>query len=316
MLYFLSGNDPFRLFERKRLIEQEFFQRFPEGEKFVFDGEESWDESTRSLLSEALSSGGLFATPHFVCTRGLETLDERSGEWLVECLKTKGEMVTGVLIYRLAPRKKLPAWWQALAQHGQGETFEALTTTDRQRLIETTVSRMGATIESAAARYVGEAFPKDAGRLVQEVSRLSLMAPGAQITLEIAKREIALPREQAVFSALDSLIRGDRARAVALFRHEETEPDAPFALLGLCTWQVRRLITVKELFEQEKMATAAIAKELKTSAYPIQKTLPLLPKLSFARLRQALILLAEFDQRIKTGRLRPGVALDLFVWKF
>lgn len=316
MMYLLSGTDRYRLAQRRQALEAEFWSAHPEGERFTFDFEEAWDERAQTLLSSALASGGLFATPHLVLIRGMETLDERGGERLAAALLDTDESVTAVLVYVLPPRKKLPAWWQSLAKQGAHEALTVLASGESEALIEAVARAVGARIDAAAKRYLAQAFPADLGRLERETERLALSAPDGAITLELARSGVMLPREENVFAALDALIRGDRPRAIALFRQEETEPEAPFALLGLCAWQVRRLIAIKELAEREKLPAAAIAKELKTSPYPIQKTLPLLPKLSFERLRQAFALLADLDRSIKTGRIRPGVALDLFVWKF
>lgn len=316
MLYLLSGTDRFSLFERKRRLEDQFFHTSPAGEKFAFDVEEAWGTTEQASLSAALASGGLFATPHLIVIRGVENLNEQTAEWLRQMLSTRHTDALVIVIYWLAPRKKLPSWWQALARQGIAENFTGPNTSFYQELIDATLIDFGVTLEQRAKNFLLEVLAHDVGRLVQEVKRLALASASSVITLDKVKTSVVFPREHNVFAALDSLTRGDRARAITLFRQEETDVDAPFALLGLCAWQVRRLISVKELAEQEQMNAAVIAKELKTSPYSIQKVLPLLPRLSSVRLRQALIFLADIDQAIKTGRMRPGVALDLFVWKF
>lgn len=315
MQYFLSGTDRFRIFEYKDRIERDFFQQFSDGEKFVFDVEEQWDEASKGLFLGAVQSGGLFATPHLVVLRGGEYVDDREGKWITDALQGKSSSVTVILMYCLPPRKKLPGWWQALEQQGKTFSFTANTPADARKTLETILEEFGVTIEPAAVQFLLNAFPQASGQLFQEAKRLALESDGV-ITLAHVTRSIIVTREQNVFAALESLTRGDCATATALFRKEETEPDAPFALLGLCAWQVRRLIAIKELAEQERMTPQMIAKELKTSPYPIQKTLPLLGRLSMDRLKRSLTLLADFDRSTKTGRMRPGVALDLFVWKF
>ena len=315
MQYFLSGTDRFHIFEYKDRIEQDFSRQFPRGERFVFDVEERWDEVTKELFLSAVQSDGLFATPHLVVLRGGEYLDDRGGEWIASVLKSSPDSVTAILVYCLPPRKKLPKWWQVLEQQGKVLSFVADTSGDTKKTLDTILEEFSVTIEPAAAQLLLDAFPQASGRLSQEVKRLALESDGV-ITLAHAVQSVTVTREQNVFAALESLARGDCAMATALFRKEETEPDAPFALLGLCAWQVRRLIAIKELSEQEHMTPQMIAKELKTSPYPIQKTLPLLRRLSMDRLKRALTLLADFDRSTKTGRMRPGVALDLFVWKF
>lgn len=319
MIFLLAGTDHFHLQERVRAIEQDFFARTPEGKKLVFDREEAWGEAERALLASSLSPG-LFATPYCITLRGAESFTDGEGERLIEIIAHHDPAMTIMVTVRLSAKKKLPKWLGILGkQSGTGvEEFYGMKGGEEKLYFEDCLRRFDPelSIEPRAKQFLLEKYTENPGRLAQEIKRLALESSTKVITLTQVTASIVPSMESATFAALDALIQGNRARAITLFRQEEETPDAPFALLGLCAWQVRRLIAIKELTEKEKMSVAAIAKELKTSAYPIQKTTPLLPRLSFDRLRRALILLADFDQAIKTGRMRPGIALDLFVWKF
>lgn len=318
MLYLFSGTDTFRMLSQAKALEHNFFRSHSDGERLVLDLEEKWDEEVRSRLVSTLSPG-LFATPHFVLIRGGEVLEEKSGAALADILKGRDSSVSIVFTYALGGKKKLPKWWVALAQEQGSEekTFAPFSPAECGQYIEAILKNFdpALTIEPSAKTFLVEALVHDTGRLTQELERLALLAEDGKITRRAVEEHIFSNREAVTFQALDALVRGDRARAIALFRREEKEPDAPFALLGLCAWQVRRLIAIKELAEEGRSA-ADIARELKTSPYPIQKTLPLAGRFSVERLKHALTLLADFDQALKTGRIQPGVALDLFIWKF
>ncbi len=317
MLYLFSGTDHYRIQERVHSLEQDFLTHTKDGKKLVFDIEEAWGEGERSLLVSALSPG-LFATPYYIVLRGIEGLEEKSGAWLTEALRTHDASMTVVLVAKQAGRKKLPQWLSELKQilpNLQTETFASMAPLERAQALETKLQSLGVAMEPRAKALLLQAFPENTGRLLQEATRLALSAESSKITVAQVEGSVTPSLESVTFAALDALVQGNKARAIALFRQEETEPDAPFALLGLCSWQVRRLIAIKELSEAGKNA-GDIARELKTSPYPIQKTLPLVARFSFERLRRALGLLADLDQALKTGRMQPGIALDLFVWKF
>lgn len=319
MIFLLAGTDYFRLQERVQALEQAFLNSSPQAKKLAFDCEEAWGESERALLTSSLSMG-LFATPYCIVVRGAEVFEEKEGIAFSRMITAHDPSMTIVVTARFTGKQKLPKWWTALGkQNGvTQEMFSEMNAGEQKQYLDDFLKRFDSqlSIEPRAKQFLLSSFAHDSGRLIQEVKRLALETTEKNITLAQALAGRGPSMESATFAALDALIQGNRARAIALFRQEEREADAPFALLGLCAWQVRRLIAIKELTEQEKMSIPAIAKELKTSSYPIQKTLPLLPRLSFDRLRRALMLLADFDQALKTGRMRPGVALDLFVWKF
>ncbi len=303
---------------RAKALEQDFFLSHTGSERRTIDVEEQWDEETRAELTRTLSPG-LFATPYVILIRGVETLDEKNGSMLESILKTRDNSMLVVLIYSLGGKKKLPKWWVSLGKDKEvkEEAFTQILGMECQQYIDSVLKNFGieSTIEPRAKAFLAESLAHDTGRLTQELQRLTLLATGQPITLKLVEEGVSQAQEAVTFQALDALVRGDRTRAIALFRREETEPDAPFALLGLCAWQVRRLIAIKELFEEGKDA-GMIARELKTSLYPIQKTLPMVTRFSFSRLRRALTLLTDFDLALKTGRIQPGVALDLFIWKF
>lgn len=318
MLYLFSGADTFRILGQTKMLEQDFFRSHPQGERLTLDLEEKWDDEVRSNLVSVLSPG-LFATPYFILIRSAEVLDEKNGTLLQSLLQGRDDLAVIVLTFTTSGKKKLPKWWTSFA-HDKGvkeEVFTQLSPLESQRYIDTLLKNSddAFAIEPRAKTFIAEALLHDTGRLTQELEKLMLLAPEKIITLTAVEESVFSNPEVATFQALDALVRGDRARAIALFRREEKEPDAPFALLGLCAWQVRRLIAIKELAEEGRTA-ADIARELKTSPYPIQKTLPLATRFSGERLRHALTLLADFDLALKTGRIQPGVALDLFVWKF
>ncbi len=60
----------------------------------------------------------------------------------------------------------------------------------------------------------------------------------------------------------------------------------------------------------------AIAAAIGAKPFSVKKLMPLIPKLSLERLKRSLAYLSDLDREMKTGQIRPGVALDLFVWKF
>jgi hypothetical protein len=167
----------------------------------------------------------------------------------------------------LGTKKKISKWWAALAKQSgvKEEVFTPITPREQEYYIDTVLKNFDAAVElePRAKSFLAKAFAEDTGRLTQELKRLALTVTNHRITLAQVEASVAPTREAVTFQALDSLVQGNKARAIALFRQEETEPDAPFALLGLCAWQVRRLIAIKELAETGK-DIGSIARELKT----------------------------------------------------
>ena len=125
--------------------------------------------------------------------------------------------------------------------------------------------------------------------------------------------------ETTIFQALDAMSRGERQRAFLLFTEEqagESKQESVYGLLSMCAWQLRRLIQIREAFDQGIRDAAGIARETKLPPFAVQNALRSLGGLPLSRLTSGLILLADMDAAMKIGELDPGVALDTFVWKF
>lgn len=92
--------------------------------------------------------------------------------------------------------------------------------------------------------------------------------------------------------------------------------DQAYQILSMCAWQVRRLLLIREAFDQGVRNPRDIASRTKLPPFTVQKALPTIQHFSLARMKKGLGLLSEIDTALKQGKANPLVSLDLFVWKF
>ncbi len=319
MLRFLTGTDHYRLRLRERSLAVDFHRAYPDAEERTFDGRDATD-GLLSSLQESLS-GGLFSSPRVILFRHIELLDERTAEAVAGQLdQSLPEDILLIASAEPSGRAKkgnpLQAW---LMKKATVETVDVLTgrslsqsIMDILQSIDPEVKIEPRAVESLALRTGGVT-----GHIYHDLLKLVLTTNRKTITDADVKNVIKEPAGESVsFVLLDAIVRGNRERAVSLLRQEETNDAAVFKLLGLFAWQVRQALMVRDEYERGMTSPDSIAAAIGAKPFSVKKLMPLIPALSLERLKRSLAYLSDLDREMKTGQIRPGVALDLFVWKF
>ncbi|MFZ1654493.1 MAG: DNA polymerase III subunit delta [Candidatus Moraniibacteriota bacterium] len=319
MISFLTGTDHFRLRLREQALAADFCFAHAGAEQQVFDGRDT-NERLIPDLRETLS-GGLFATPRVVLIRHIELFDEKLCAAIIKLFSgiLSGDgliVVSAEPVGRAKKGNELQVWLakQAVVEEVNILSGRALTQSisDILQGIDPQATIEPRAVESLALRTGGVT-----GYIYHDLLKLVLAAEGKAITETDVKNLVEEPAGESVsFVLLEQIVRGQRERAVSLLRREETNDDAVFKLLGLFAWQVRQALMVRDEYERGVSSPDAIAATIGAKPFSVRKLMPLINQLPLDRLKRALAYLADLDQGIKTGQIRPGVALDLFVWKF
>jgi DNA polymerase-3 subunit delta len=319
MFIFLSGTDHFRLRLREHALVEDFRQKYPESERRVFDGRDTTEQLISALQEELL--GNLFTTSRVILIRHAELFDER----LCEAVRVQLDqalpddvlvLISAESIGRAKKGNALQTW---LSQQASAENVDILSGRALSQSIVEILHGIDSEmrIEPRAIEVLAFRTGGMTGYIYHDLLKLILATDKQVITGDDVKNLIEEPAGESVaFVLLDAIVRGNRERAVSLLRQEERDDDAVFKLLGLFAWQVRQALMVRDEYEQGVSSPDVIAAAIGAKPFSVRKLLPLIGQLSLVRLKRALVMLAEADRGMKTGQIRPGVALDLFVWKF
>lgn len=319
MLRFLTGTDHYRLRLRERALASDFSLTHPNAEAYVFDGRDTTD-GLLSYLRENLS-GGLFSSPRIILIRHIELFDERVSEAIIERLsQSLPEDILIIASAELAGRAKkgnpLQVW---LMKRATVETVDILSGRALSQSIKEILRGIDpeASIEPRAVESLAIRTGGVTGHIYHNLLKLVLAANGKIITDADVRNMTEEPASESVsFMLLDAIVRGDRERAISLLRREEANEDAVFKLLGLFAWQVRQAIMVRDEYDRGMTSPDGIATAIGAKPFSVKKLMPLIPRLLPERLKRSLAYLSDLDRGMKTGQIRSGVALDLFVWKF
>lgn len=324
MILFLHGEDQFLLSRRRRDLQKAFAEKYPEADIFTFDFE---DQGTPEHVRRALDAceGGLFASRKMVIILHPFELGEGPEKMLVQFMKSQKETQNDTTLLFVHPgkiKKTHPVTSLLLKQADKEENFPKQSEKDLGPITKT-IERELARIDAAssfsreALRMFVSAVGGDTARVVSELEKLvAYKGERKEITIEDIALFIEGAPENVLFEALDALGRSDRKRALMLFRQEVSNTESAFPILAMCAWQTRRLLVVREAYDQGMRRAQDIASKTKLPPFAVQKMLGIISGFPLSRLKKGLEMLSSFDTKLKTGGMDPLVALDLFVSKF
>ncbi|MBK8465662.1 MAG: DNA polymerase III subunit delta [Chloracidobacterium sp.] len=169
------------------------------------------------------------------------------------------------------------------------------------KLAREKITEAGAEIDDAALRYLIGLVGQDVRRLTNEINKLATaVLPGKTITLELIESLVPNSRELSNFDLTDHLVAGRRTQALAVLKKILDDGGEPLALLGLISYNYRRLLIVKEMMSRgaDRREVANAAKLRYNDQEPF---LTAARRAEMGSLTRAIKLLAKTDLAIKTS---------------
>jgi len=118
--------------------------------------------------------------------------------------------------------------------------------------------------------------------------------------------------EADIFKTIDALAQRNKKQALYLIRKHLEKGDPPLYILSMINFQFRNLLVVKDLIERQK-PYYAILKITKLHPFVVRKSYEQAGKFTLPELKKIYQKIFQADLSIKTGRMEPETALDLFL---
>ena len=181
---------------------------------------------------------------------------------------------------------------------------------DRQltELARNKIKDLGAEIDEATLRQLVALVGQDVQRLTNEVNKLAAAAmPGKTITSELVEALVPNSRELTNFELTDHLVAGRPAQALATLKKILDDGAEPLALMGLISYNYRRLLMAKDLMSRgaDRREVANVVKLRYNDQEPF---LAAARRADMQSLTHAIKRLADADLAIKTSTGGSGPA--------
>lgn len=322
MIQWLAGENEYFVRHRERELRDEFSSSRSGVQILILDFDLSGEEEKNwGLLREAWQTG-LFGEEKMIVIRNV-LRDDIFSEKISKELASRKEILTDTAITvlfseagKLKKKNDLAGWLSKNAELiplREGLSPQEL---ERHALRIFTERNTQVILSAAALRVLILECGSDMYRLESEIAKLAFLKSAGTISENDVRDHVSFAPGGTVFEALDLIVSGRREGAIQLFARELGKGEDAFRILGSCAWQMRILVQVRDLYDQGSRQSQMIADRTGIKEYSVRKCLSAIASLPMDRLKKSFEFLAESDTRIKTGGLRPDLAVYLFVAKF
>jgi len=153
----------------------------------------------------------------------------------------------------------------------------------------------------------------DSWQLSNEIKKLVSYRKDKEIQLEDIEFLIRSTKiETDIFNTIDAIAFAQKKKALELLKKHLQKGDSPLYLLSMINYQFRNLLIIKELIEK-KHSYYSILKKLQLNPFVVKKSYQQAQRFSLSELKKIYQKIFQIDFNIKTGKINPEIALELFV---
>jgi len=325
MVYFLYGEDDFRLKQKINSVVAEYQAKHRSGFNFGhFDlaQEGEWDK-----LKNFFDSYSMFAEKKLAVVEDLFGIAKEIKEKFVSYLEpsgllktTENFLVIGQKLER-SPEKKSrdyvlkenrDLFKKLTGKAVSAEEFNFLSGAKLEVWIKKQVEERDGQIDSMAVKKLAMFVGSDLWRLSSEIDKLVSYRKGKSILSADVDELVGAKIENDIFKTVDALAMRNKPLALSLLHRHLAEGESEIYLLSMLVYQFRNLLLVKSEVERGTQLPS-LAKSIKLHPYVLRKSFEQSRGFSLIALKKIYERLLELDIAIKTGRIDSLVALDLAV---
>lgn len=163
------------------------------------------------------------------------------------------------------------------------------------------LDELGSQMDDRTIRHLIGTIGPDVRRLTIEIGKLSTAAlPDKVINIDLVDSLVANVREIPNFDLTDNLVAGNKAKALKILSKILNDGAEPLMLLGLLSYNYRRLLMVKDMMERG-VDRSEVSRVMKLRYNDQEAFLAAARRASLDQLKKAVVALAETDLAIKTS---------------
>lgn len=215
-----------------------------------------------------------------------------------------------VLLYEQGKVLRNGLLFKFLDKKAKTQEFKPLTGLKLKNWVQKELAKYRAAINPLALNKLIDFVGQDLWQMSNEIKKLS--AYTKTINEQDVELLVKAKIEPGIFKTIDAVANRNKKLALHLLRQHLEKGDAPLYLLSMINFQFRNLLIVKDLMEKQK-SYYDILKEAKLHPFVIKKCLSQAQRFTFEELKKIFRKIFQTDLDIKTGRIEPGLAMDLLI---
>jgi len=199
-----------------------------------------------------------------------------------------------------------------LKKYGKWQEFKLLEGPKLKNWVKKEFEKYQTEIELNALDKLIDFVGNNLWQMSNEIKKLVSYKKEQKIMVSDVELLVRPKIETNIFKTIDYVASQRKKQAIELLKKHLEKGDSPFYLLSMISYQFRNLLIVRELIDKN-IPYHLISQKTKLHPYVIQKIYPLAKKFSLPELKKIYQRIFQIDLQIKTGRLNPETALDMFI---
>jgi len=314
MIIFLCGKDTYR--SRQKL--NEIIDSYKEANKSglslrFFAGEKI---SYEDFIDE-ISSVSMFKEKKMLIFKNV-SVNKDFQEEFNENIKKFTDSKEIILFYEEGDVLK-SKFFDSLKKVSKSQEFDILSGLKLKAWIKKEIENYGVIINEEAVNRLVDFTGGDLWRLSEEIKKLALYKnKDKKISVEDIVLLVKPKIETDIFKTIDAISEKKKNVAISLLHQHLKEGDNPVYLLTMINFQFRNLLILKSedsdySFNKSYGSVSTLSKKLGMNPYVVRKTMQQIGKFSLEELKKIYRKISQIDFSIKTGKVDPEAALDLFI---
>ncbi len=301
MILFLYGEDTYRMKEKMKEIIEKYKKVHKSGLNLkYFDNFEDLKDGMKQMSMFKEKKLAIINNP-FSNIEFKEKFSENGKDF------AKSE---DIIVFYQEEVNKNDTFFKFLKKNAKCQEFSSLGGLKLKEWIRKEFGKYQTEIEPKSLEMLIEYIGNDLWRMSNEIKKL--VSYKEKVSSEDVKLLIRPKIETAIFKTIDAISQKNKKLAINLIHKHIEKGDHPLYLLSMINYQFRNLLIIKDLVEKHK-PYSVILKKSGLHPFVVRKSYYQAQKFSFQELKKIYQKIFQVDFDIKTGRIKPEIALDLLI---
>jgi DNA polymerase III subunit delta len=198
--------------------------------------------------------------------------------------------------------------FKALGEVDKVVKFDPISGGKLRSWVATEVTKLGGSIDTKGVSRLIELGGEDQWRLSNEIAKL--VNYDKNVTAETIDKLVVPSPESSIFDLVDAMTAGKGSAAINVYRLLLSQKQTAMYVLSMVQWQLRMLVVAKAARGKR---TSEVAKAFGMKEYALQKAIEKSARMPEERIHRAFAAAADCEFDIKTGRVKPELAVELLI---
>jgi len=217
-----------------------------------------------------------------------------------------------VLLYQEGEIAQSDPLLKSLKKSGKTQEFNPLEGEKLKKWLRKKLEILGAKADQRTLEKLIEFVGNDLWRLSNEIKKLVNYRKDKHFQAEDVELLVKPKIETDIFKTIDAIASKNKRKAFELLKKHLEKGDSPLYLLSMINYQFRNLLIVKDLIEKN-LPYYLILKKTQLNPWVVKKSEQQANKFTLAELKKIYQKIFQTDLAIKTGKLKPEIALDILI---